>query len=140
MPQQNFANTSGPASAGSFQTTFTGDVTRFPQRVVLSTNGTTPVNVFSTTNLVSGTFTGRATVISKDGTAGAITLKQNKAGTETTVFTITNKGTAGSMTGTHFTAVSFLATGTATVQSSTSSNAVVEIDFVASNPALPGAQ
>lgn len=131
----------GPVAAQAFQSTVVGDPTKIPQRIVVATNGTTPVNVFGATNGFAGTFTGVAKVISIDGTGGSISLKNNPAGTETTVFTTLGKGIGqGSMIGTYFPAVAFSSTGTATIQSSSAGNAVVELDFILSNPALSGAQ
>lgn len=135
----------GSVSASSFQSNLTGDPTRIPQRITIATNGTTPVSVFGSTadtaNGFAGTFTGVARVISRDTTGGNISLKNNIAGVETTVFTTLGKGIGqGSMTGSYFPAKPFSATGTATVQCSSAGNAVVELDFIVSNPALPGAQ
>ncbi len=137
QPNGNSPQFPGPVSAQSYQSTLTGDVTDIPQRVIVATNGTTEVNVFGTTNGFAGTLTGTARIISKDDTSGNITLQHTSAGT--TVFTIA-KGSEGAMKGTAFSATSFASTGTMTVKSSSAGNAVVEIDFVASNPALPGPQ
>lgn len=136
----------GPVAAQSFQSTLVANVAGtyteqslrvIPQRIQVITNGTTEVNVFGSTNPVAGTFLG-ARIISKDDANGNITLQHTSAGT--TVFTIA-KGSAGAVKGSYFAATAFAAGATATVKSSASTgNAVVEIDFIASNPALPGAQ
>jgi len=133
-------NYPGPVSAQSFQTSLVGDPTKIPQTIKIKTNGTTPVDVFGTTNGVAGSFTGIAKVIPMDSTIGIVTLKQNIGGSETTVFTVNKGGVQGSFNGTYFAGVAFDADGTAQVVSSTAGNAIVEIDFVVSNPALPGAQ
>lgn len=147
MPQSGFApNFPGPVAGQTFQSTLftpvSGTYTEqnmrvIPQRITLMTNGTTEVNVFGTTNGISGTFIGAARIISKDDANGNITLQHTSAGT--VLFTIA-KGSQGSVKGSYFAATAFAATGTATIKSSGTGNAVVEIDFIASNPALPGAQ
>lgn len=139
-------NFSGPVSAQHFSSTLfqpvAGTYTQLnlraiPQTVALMTNGTTQVNVFGTTNPISGTFIA-ARIMAKDDANGNITLQHTSAGT--TVFTIA-KGSAGAVKGSYFAATSFAINGTATVKSSTTTgNAYVEIDFIPSNPALPGAQ
>lgn len=134
----------GPVAAQSFQSTlvepvmgtFSQQLRAIPQTIKVTTNGTTEVNVFGTTNPVSGTFIGART-LGLDDANGNITLQHTSAGT--VVFTIA-KGSAGGVKGSHFGAVAFAAGATATVKSSAAANAVVEIDFIASNPALQGAQ
>lgn len=118
--------------------TYTQQATRaIPETVVVQTNGTTEVNVFGTTNPISGTFLA-ARIISQDDANGNITLQHTSAGT--TVFTIA-KGSAGAVKGSYFAATPFAINATATVKSSSATaNAYVEIDFIPSNPALPGAQ
>lgn len=122
----------GSVTAKYFTTTLTGSPSAIPQTVKVSTNGTTEVNIFGTTNGVTGTFTGLARITSKDDADGNITL-QNDAGT--TLFTIA-KGSQGAVKGTAFSAVAFTANGTATIKSSAASNAIVEIDFIVANPQL----
>lgn len=139
-------NFSGPVSAPSFQSTAVpvasgtytaNDIRAIPQKIIIATNGTTEVNVFGATNPFSGTFLG-ARIIPKDDANGNITLQHTSAGT--TVFTIA-KGSAGAVKGSYFAPTAFAINGTATVKSSSATaNALVEIDFVASNPALLGAQ
>ena len=145
MPQMNFSNVPGPVSAQSFQSnavpvasgSYTAPIRAIPQKIVVSTNGTTEVNVFSALNPFSGTLLG-AKIVSKDDANGNITLQHTSAGT--TVFTIA-KGSAGAIKGSYFAPTAFGINGTMTVKSSTSTgNALVELDFVVSNPALPGAQ
>lgn len=139
MANENNQQFAGPVVAQNFidnQLGNTGATRWIKKTVVLDTNGTTEVNVFGATNGVAGTFIG-SKIISKDDTAGNITLQHTSAGT--VVFTIA-KGSQGAVTGSAFAATSFAATGTATIKSSTSSNARVEIDFIVSHPALPGAQ
>jgi hypothetical protein len=136
----------GPVHAQSFQSTLVSPVAGtyteqsvrvIPDKILVMTNGTTEVNVFGSTNPVSGTFLG-ARIIAKDDANGNVTLQHTAAGT--TVFTIA-KGSAGAMKGSYFAAVAFVAGATATVKSSTTTgNALVEIDFLVSNPRLPGAQ
>jgi hypothetical protein len=136
----------GPIAAQSFQSTLVSSVAGtygqlsmrvIPQRINVLTNGTAEVNVFGSTNPVSGTFLS-ARVISKDDGNGNITLQHTSAGT--VVFTIA-KGSAGGVKGTYFAATAFAAGATATIKSSgATGDAVVEIDFIASNPKLPGAQ
>lgn len=136
----------GPVAAQTFQSTlvpiatgsYTSNNMRFiPQRIVVATNGTTEVDVFASTNPVAGTFLG-ARIISKDDNNGNITLQHTSAGS--VVFTIA-KGSAGAVKGSYFASTAFAAGATATIKSSGSTgNALVEIDFIASNPALPGAQ
>lgn len=109
-----------------------------PQTIKVITNGTTEVNVFAATNPVSGTFTGVAKIVSKDNANGNISLQHTIAGT---VVFIIAKGSEGGVKGTFFPATAFTAGGTATLKSSTATgNAVVELDFIVSNPQLPGAQ
>ena len=136
QPNGNSPQFAGPVAAQSFQTTLTGDPTKIPQTIRIDTNGTTEVNVFGTTTPAAGTFLG-ARIISKDDANGNITLQHTSAGT--VVFTIA-KGSQGAVKGSVFTATAFTAGATATIKSSAASNAVVEIDFVISNPALVGAQ
>ena len=126
----------GSVAGQGFQSTLTGDARDIPQKLIRSTNGTTEVNVFGTTNPADGTFLG-ARVISKNNTAANITLQHTVAGT--TVFTIA-KGSEGALKGTFFPAVAFAAGATATIKSSVAgADAVVEIDFILTNPKLPGA-
>lgn len=107
------------------------------ETVVVHTNGTTEVDVFGTTNGFAGTFLG-ARVISKDATVANITLQHTVAGT--VVFTIA-KGSQGVVSGTFFNHAAFASNGTATIKSSSASGqAIVEIDFIPSDPRLPGAQ
>jgi len=107
--------------------------------VVVLTNGTTEVNVFGPTNGFAGTFLG-ARIISRDDANGNITLQNNPAGTATTIFTIA-KGSEGGVKGSYFSHVAFSSGGTATIKSSAATGqAIVELDFIASNPQLPGAQ
>jgi hypothetical protein len=138
LPNANSPSFSGPIAAQSFQTTLTGNPVQIPQKIVRSTNGTTEVNVFGATNPVSGTFLGMK-IIPHDDANGNITLQHTSAGT--VVYTIA-KGSAGAVKGSALPAVgvAFVAGATATIKSSTTANATVEIDFIASNPALPGAQ
>lgn len=136
----------GPVTAQSFQTssvpTVTGvytanNIRAVPQTIVVATNGTTEVNVFGSVNPFSGTFL-NAKILSKNDANGNITLQHTSAGT--TVFTIA-KGSAGAVKGSYFAPTAFAINSTATVKSSTSTGDVlVEIDFIASNPGLPGAQ
>lgn len=139
MANDNNKQFLGPVAAQTVIETLVGNTgaTRWIKKtVVLDTNGTTEVNVFGTTNGISGTFIG-ARITSKDEANGDITLQHTSAGT--VVFTIA-KGSQGVVKGSAFAAASFAATGTATVKSSAASNARVEIDFIVSHPALPGAQ
>ncbi len=143
MPRQtDTENFSGPISAQSIQSvlvplvsgTYTsGTMRAIPQKILVQTNGTTEVNVFGTTNPVSGTFLG-ARVIAKDDITADITLQHTSAGT--VVFTIA-KGSAGAVKGSVFGAVAFAADATATIKSSAATgNALVELDFIVQNPAL----
>ncbi len=103
-----------------------------PEKVIVITNGTTEVNVFGTTNPFSGIFLD-AKILAKDDLNGDITLQHTSA--STVVFTI-SKGSAGAIKGSYFAATAFTAGATATVKSSGTGNAVVEIDFLPTNPAL----
>lgn len=137
MPQANGASPQfiGPVHATGFTT---GSETSMKK--IVRTNGTTKVDVFGTTNGISGTITNVKT-ISQDTTAGFITLTKNDSGTATNIAANIVKGTTvGGVAGTAFSATAFAATGTMTVVSSSAGNAIVEIDFIFSNPALPGAQ
>lgn len=139
MANDNNRQYAGPLAAQTMVETLVGNTgaTRWIKKtVVLDTNGTTEVNVFGATNGISGTFIG-AKIISKDDANGNITLQHTSAGT--VVFTIA-KGSEGSSKGSAFAATTFASTGTATVKSSAAANARVEIDFLVSHPALPGAQ
>ena len=92
--------------------------------VVVETNGTTPVNVFGTTNGFNGSVT-LVVATAKDATASNITLKNNPAGTELTIATIA-KGTAeGGVVGSSAlvaSTVAFSSTGTMQIVSSGSGN------------------
>jgi len=128
----------GPASAQAFNSTLKTHA--IPQTLIVSTNGTTKVNVFGTTNPIGGTILS-VKAISQDVTAGFITVTKNDAGTEAAVATNIVKGTTvGTVVGTVMSATAFAANGTMTVVSSSGGNATVEIEFITSNPALPGAQ
>lgn len=141
-----FAPHPGPLAAESFQSTavptVTGTYTAFSiraitQKILVATNGTSEVNVFGTVNPFSGTLIA-ARIIAKDDDDGNITLQHTSSGT--VVFTIA-KGSAGAVTGSYFAPARFGLNGTMTVKSSVATgNALVELDFVVSNPALPGAQ
>ena len=136
MPQSQIApGYSGPLVAQAFVTP-TGEA----MRKVVRTNGTTAVNVFGTVNGVAGTILGVKT-IAQDATAGFITLTKNDSGSATNIATNIVKGTTiGGVAGTAMSATAFAATGTMTVVSSSAGNAIVEIDFVVSDPRIPGAQ
>jgi len=139
MANDNNKQFSGPVAAQTVVETLVGNTaaTRWIKKtIVLDTNGTTEVDVFGTTNGIAGTFIG-ARITSKDDANGNITLQHTSAGT--VVFTIA-KGSMGAVKGSAFAATSFAATGTATIKSSASSNARVEIDFLVSHPGLTGAQ
>lgn len=131
----------GPISAQSFQSTVvpiaTGTVTqtkRFvPQTIKVQTNGTTEVDVFAAANPISGTLVGLARITALDDANGNITCQGTSAGT--TYFTIA-KGSAGAVKGSVFAGVPFAKDGTLTVKSSGTGNVIVELDFVAVNPAL----
>lgn len=136
----------GPLAAQSFQSTLVAPVAGtytqknmrvIPQTIKLVTRGTTEIDVFAATNPTSGTFTG-ARIYAADDNNGTITLQHTSAGT--VVFSIA-KGSQGAAKSTYFGAVAFAAGATATIKSSGSTgDAVVEIDFIATNPKLPGAQ
>lgn len=116
-----------------------GTLIRFMKHntVTVKTNGTSEVDVFAATNPISGTFLG-ARILNKDDANGNITLQHTSAGT--TVFTIA-KGSQGVIKGSVFAATAFASGATATVKSSAAAaNADVEIDFISSDPRLPGAQ
>lgn len=128
----------GPVNAQGFVSTIKQHAV--PQKLVVSTNGTTKVDVFGTTNPVSGTILSVKT-ISQDTTAGFVTVTKNDAGSEVTVANAIVKGNViGTVAGTAMSAVAFAKGGTMTVVSSSSGNATVEIDFIISDPRLPGAQ
>jgi hypothetical protein len=135
QPDGNSPQFPGPVLAQAFVTP-TGEA----MRRIVRTNGTTKVNVFGTTNGISGTILGVKT-IAQDATGGFITLTKNDTGTEAGIASNIVKGTTvGGVAGTAFSATAFAATGTMTVVSSSAGNAVVEIDFIMSDPRLPGAQ
>lgn len=139
MANENNLQFSGPVVAQTFIENLVGNSgkTRWIKKtVVLDTNGTTEVDVFGTTNGIAGTFIGARTV-AKDDANGNITLQHTSAAT--VLFTIA-KGSEGAVKASAFTPTAFAATGTATVKSSAAGNARVEIDFIVSHPALPGAQ
>lgn len=140
MANDNNKQFSGPVVAQTFVENLVSNTspTRWIKKtIILDTNGTTEVDVFGATNGIAGTFTG-ARIMPKDDTNGNITLQHTIAGT--VVFLIA-KGSAGAVKGSAFAPVAFAATGTATIKSSgASANARVEIDFIVSHPALPGAR
>lgn len=146
QPNGNSPQFPGTITAKGFVTTGIGSTpASVAQTVRVVTNGTTPVDVFGTTNGITGTFTGTARILPINGTHATISLKNNPSGTESTLFTVI-KGTysasaaAASAGSTYFPATAFVATGTAQVVASAAGNAVVEIDFIVSHPGLPGAQ
>ena len=111
-----------------------------PQKVVVSTNGTTKVKVFGTTNGFAGTILS-VKAIAQDTTGGFITLTKNDSGSEVNIATSIVKGTTiGGVAGTAMSATAFASTGTMTVVSSSAGNATVEIDFIISDPRIQGAQ
>jgi len=138
QPNGNSPQFAGPVSAQSFQTTGVPHslARTVVQTVAVTTDGTTEVGIFGDTNPFSGTFYG-ARIISKDDANGTITLQHTSAGT--VLFSLA-KGSAGAMKGSALAPTSFAYGGTATVKSSGTGNVLVEIDFIVSNPALPGAQ
>ena len=138
MANENGFQSAGPMVAQTFVENLVGNTgaTRWMKKtVVLDTNGATEVNVFGTTNGISGTFIG-ARITPKDDANGTITLQHTSAAT--VLFSLA-KGSSGAVKGSAFTPTAFVADGTATVKS-TSGNCRVEIDFIVSHPGLPGAQ
>jgi len=139
MANENNVQYAGPVVAQNFIENLVGNAgaTRWIKKtVILDTNGTTEVNVFGTTNGISGTFVG-ARIVPKNDANANITLQHTSAGT--VVFTIA-KGSEGAVKGSAFTATAFVGSATATVKSSSTANARVEIDFLVSHPGLIGAQ
>ena len=125
----------GPVLAQGFATPYGTS-----QRIVVSTNGTTKVNVFGTTNPFGGTITNVKTV-AQDATAGFITLTKNDTGSASNIAANIIKGTSvGGVAGTAMSATAFAYGGTMTVVSSSAGNALVEIDFIINDPRLPGSQ
>lgn len=91
--------------------------------VVVSTNGTTPVNVFGTTNGFAGTVTA-VTITGLDGTNANIGL----ANTAGTVATVAKGSTAGLVTGaTTLTNTAFTTAGTMTIVSTTASGGAARV-------------
>jgi hypothetical protein len=139
MANDNNKQFSGPVAAQTVVETLVGNsaATRWIKKtVVLDTNGSTEVDIFGTTNGIAGTFIGMRST-AKDTSAGNITLQHTIAGT--VVCSIAKGTSGGGVVGSAFPATAFAATGTATVKSS-GGNSRVEIDFIVSHPALPGAQ
>lgn len=140
MSQPNGFNPLVPGVAGAQAFVRTLKTHAIPERLVVNTNGTTKVNVFGTTNPISGTILNVKT-ISQDTTAGFVTLTKNDSGSEVNVAANIVKGnTIGAVAGTAMSATAFAINGTMTVVSSSAGNAIVEIDFIPSDPRLPGAQ
>lgn len=97
--------------------------------VAVPTNGTTPVNLFGTTNGFAGTITS-VTAIAQDTTAGSISLVTNVSGSETTVANRIIKSTSiGGVAGTVVAATAFSSAGTTTVVSNSAGNAIVVATF-----------
>lgn len=101
--------------------------------IAVKTNGTTPVNLFGTTNGFAGTITS-VSAISQDGTAGTITVATSliSGGAATKIADSIVKGAIGATTGTIMTATAFTSAGTTTVVSSSGGNAIVTAIFTVS--------
>lgn len=128
------ANQQNPAFDGVIKALGVTTTYNLEQVIRVATNGTTPVAIFGATNGITGTFTGIKT-ISKDNVLGNVTLATATAnGQQPTTVAVVAKGSAGFVMGSYVAApVAFVAAGSASIVSSTTGNALVEIYFTIPN-------
>ena len=97
--------------------------------VATKTNGTTPVNVFGSTNGFVGSITS-VIAIAQDATAGSVSLIKGEAGVDTNIaHKIEVNGGLGSVKGTVVAITGFSSTGTMQVVSNTAGNSIVVATF-----------